>query len=61
MARTAGAWLVAGVVAVHAVALPNGFVYDDHEVILAQQPVRSARELARVFAEPHGLPLSQLP
>lgn len=51
-------------VAVTALYLPsarNGFVYDDHEVILAQEPLRSARDLARVFAEPHGLPQSRLP
>lgn len=39
----------------------NGFVYDDHEVVLQQRGIRSPAELARVFAEPHGLPQSQLP
>ena len=39
----------------------NGFVYDDHEVILQQQPVRSLAAVAQIFAEPHGLPQSQLP
>lgn len=53
--------LFAGVVAVHAVALPNGFVYDDHEVVLRQAPARSVSDVARLFAEPHGLPQSQLP
>jgi tetratricopeptide (TPR) repeat protein len=42
-------------------SLGNGFVYDDHEVVLQQAPVDSLGELARVFAEPHGLPQSQLP
>jgi tetratricopeptide (TPR) repeat protein len=55
-------WLLALVVAAaYAPSLGNGFVYDDHEVILEQRPLRSAQELARVFAEPHGLPLSGLP
>lgn len=39
----------------------NGFVYDDHEVILQQAPLRSLGQLLRVFAEPHGLPQSNLP
>jgi hypothetical protein len=39
----------------------NGFVYDDHEVILQQQPARSLGDALRIFAEPHGLPQSQLP
>jgi len=39
----------------------NGFVYDDHEVILQQAPVRSIGQLLHVFAEPHGLPQSKLP
>jgi tetratricopeptide (TPR) repeat protein len=59
--RAAAAMLLAGVVVVHAAALPNGFVYDDHEVVLQQQPVRSFADAARLFAEPHGLPQSQLP
>lgn len=53
--------LFGGVVALHAVALPNGFVYDDHEVVLHQQPVQTPRDLARMFSEPHGLPQSRLP
>jgi hypothetical protein len=53
--------LFAGVVALHCVALPNGFVYDDHEVVLQQAPVRSVADVARIFVEPHGLPQSQLP
>lgn len=63
--RAAGrslAWLVAALAfAVYLPDLRNGFVYDDHEVILQQQGIRSLPELARVFAEPHGLPQSQLP
>ncbi len=39
----------------------NGFVYDDHEVILQQAPVQSLAQLLHVFAEPHGLPQSNLP
>ncbi len=39
----------------------NGFVYDDHEVILQQAPVHSLGALLQVFAEPHGLPQSNLP
>jgi protein O-mannosyl-transferase len=39
----------------------NGFVYDDHEVILQQAPVRSLGQLLHIFAEPHGLPQSNLP
>lgn len=39
----------------------NDFVYDDHEVILQQAPVRSLGQLLHVFAEPHGLPQSNLP
>jgi tetratricopeptide (TPR) repeat protein len=42
-------------------SLRNGFVYDDHEVILAHPAKRSAAELAHVFAEPHSLPFSRLP
>jgi tetratricopeptide (TPR) repeat protein len=53
--------LFAGVTLVYAPALRHGFVYDDFEVILAQPAPRSAGDLARVFAEPHGLPLSKLP
>lgn len=41
--------------------LRNGFVYDDHEVILQQQPAQSLGDVVRVFAQPHGLPQSQLP
>lgn len=63
----ARAWALPGVlfcavVAVHLVAsVRNGFVYDDFEVLLAQASVRSAGDAARLFAEPHGLPLSGLP
>jgi tetratricopeptide (TPR) repeat protein len=53
--------LAALVLLVYLPDLRNGFVYDDHEVVLQQAPVRSPAELARVFAEPHGLPQSQLP
>ena len=49
------------VAAVYATSVANAFVYDDHEVILQQHPVRSVADLARIFAEPHGLPLSGLP
>ncbi|MGH0037894.1 MAG: tetratricopeptide repeat protein [Myxococcota bacterium] len=57
----APAALFAIVVAVYATSMVNGFVYDDHEVLLAQPPLGSAADLARIFAEPHGLPLSGLP
>lgn len=42
----------------YAGGLRNGFLYDDHEVILAQPAPRSVADLARVFQEPHfrGLP-----
>lgn len=53
--------LAAFVLAVYLPDLRNGFVYDDHEVVLQQSPVRTPAEIARVFAEPHGLPQSQLP
>lgn len=61
MSRVLPGLLVAIVAAVYAAGVGNGFVYDDHEVILAQEPLRSGRDALRVFAEPHGLPLSQLP
>lgn len=50
--------LALAVAATYAASLGNGFVYDDHEVILAQAPPRSAADLLAVFAEPHflGLP-----
>jgi tetratricopeptide (TPR) repeat protein len=54
--------LVALVVfAVYLPDLRNGFVYDDHEVVLQQDGIRSLGALLQVFAEPHGLPQSQLP
>ncbi len=53
--------LAAFVFAVYLPDLRNGFVYDDHEVVLEQAGIRSIAELARVFAQPHGLPESQLP
>jgi tetratricopeptide (TPR) repeat protein len=53
--------LAALVLAVYLPDLRNGFVYDDHEVVLQQAPIRTPAEIARVFAEPHGLPQSQLP
>lgn len=56
--RTAPLLLAALVALVYLPSLGNGFVYDDHEVILAQPRPGSAPDLARVFAEPHfhGLP-----
>jgi tetratricopeptide (TPR) repeat protein len=53
--------LAALVLATYLPDVRNGFVYDDHEVVLQQAPLRSAGDLLRIFAEPHGLPLSQLP
>ncbi len=53
--------LVLGVGLLYGPSLGHGFVYDDHEVILAQRAPESWRALARVFVEPHGLPLSGLP
>jgi Flp pilus assembly protein TadD len=46
------------VAAVYLPSLWNGFVYDDHEVIVAQPRPASASDLGRLFAEPHfrGLP-----
>lgn len=61
-AGLAGALLLfAGVCAVYAPWLGNGFLYDDREVILEQPAPRSAGDVARYFAEPHGLPHSKLP
>lgn len=57
----AGLLLALFTLAVYAPSFAHGFVYDDYEVILAQQPLASAADLARVFVEPHGLPSSQLP
>ena len=34
---------------------PNQFVYDDHEVIENQYPVRHVADLAQIFREPHYL------
>lgn len=53
--------IAALVFAVYLPDLRNGFVYDDHEVVLQQAPIRTPAGLVRVFAEPHGLPQSQLP
>ena len=47
--------------AVYAPSLRHDFVYDDFEVILQQEPLRSPADLLHVFLEPHGLPSSQLP
>lgn len=58
---TAAAALLAAVALAYAPGLSNGFVYDDHEVILRQEPVRSLGDAARIFTEPHGLPQSKLP
>lgn len=54
----APALLVAGVVALYAPSLGNGFVYDDHEVIVDQPRPAGVADLGRVFTEPHfrGLP-----
>ena len=60
-ARRLAIGLAALVFAVYLPDVRNGFVYDDHEVVLEQAPVRTVAELARIFAEPHGLPQSQLP
>jgi len=56
--RLAALALVLVVLATYASGLRNGFLYDDHEVFLAQPTPRSAAEVARLFAEPHfhGLP-----
>jgi Flp pilus assembly protein TadD len=50
--------LVLAVLATYASGLRNDFLYDDHEVFLAQPTPRSLGDLARLFAEPHfhGLP-----
>jgi tetratricopeptide (TPR) repeat protein len=57
----AGLLLFASVSLLYAPSLDNEFVYDDWEVIVAQVPWTRARDAARVFVEPHGLPQSQLP
>jgi hypothetical protein len=59
--RLAAALVFVAVAAVHAPSCRNGFVYDDQEVILAQEPVRGPADIVRIFAEPHGLPQSRLP
>lgn len=50
--------LVALVAGVYLPSLRNGFVYDDHEVIVVQPRPAGVLDLARSFAEPHfrGLP-----
>lgn len=50
--------LLGVVSAVYLPSLWNGFVYDDHEVIVVQPPPEGPGDLARLFAEPHfrGLP-----
>ncbi|MGA3068516.1 MAG: hypothetical protein ABSF29_16870, partial [Tepidisphaeraceae bacterium] len=49
--------LVAGIISgVYAIAAwSNQFVYDDHEVIENQYPIRHLNDLGRIFAEPHYL------
>jgi len=47
------AMVVAGVYA--AGSWPNQFVYDDHEVIEKQFPIRHLNDLGRIFIEPHYL------
>jgi tetratricopeptide (TPR) repeat protein len=59
--RLAPALVFVAAVVAHAPSVRNGFVYDDQEVILAQPPVRGPADVARIFAEPHGLPQSRLP
>lgn len=65
MSRSTPRWLpVLLFAAVAGVYLPSaryGFLYDDFEIILMQEPARSVGDVARIFAEPHGLPLSQMP
>lgn len=53
--------LLLGAGALYLPSVRNGFVYDDHEVILLQPAPRGVADVARMFAEPHGLPLSRLP
>lgn len=50
--------LAVGVAGLYLPAAGNGFVYDDHEVIVAQPRPAAAADLVRVFTEPHfrGLP-----
>src|SRR6202034_4943401 len=38
-----------------AASWPNQFVYDDHEVIENQFPIRHLNDLGRIFSEPHYL------
>jgi tetratricopeptide (TPR) repeat protein len=47
------AMVVAGIYA--AASWPNQFVYDDHEVIEKQFPIRHLNDLGRIFSEPHYL------
>jgi tetratricopeptide (TPR) repeat protein len=61
-ARSAAPLLLFALVA--AVYLPSarlGFLYDDYEIILMQPAPRSVGDVARMFGEPHGLPLSRMP
>lgn len=58
------AWAVAVFAVATLVYLPSvrhGFVYDDYEIIVLQETPRGLADFAQMFAEPHGLPLSQLP
>jgi tetratricopeptide (TPR) repeat protein len=49
-------FLAAGITILYAAASwPNQFVYDDHEVIENQYPIRHLNDLARIFREPHYL------
>ena len=50
--------LLGVVSAVYLPSLWNGFVYDDHEVVVVQPRPEGPEDLARLFAEPHfrGLP-----
>ncbi len=61
MRRLVPLGIVALVLLVYLPDLRNGFVYDDHEVILQQAPARSLADVLRIFAQPHGLPQSGLP
>jgi Flp pilus assembly protein TadD len=58
MTRGAVLALVALVLATYAPGLANDLIYDDLDVIVAQSAPESARDVARLFAEPHfrGLP-----
>jgi tetratricopeptide (TPR) repeat protein len=60
--RELAPWLLALLVcAVYVPSLRHGFVYDDREVILEQTAPAGIGDVARYFAEPHGLPSSKLP